>query len=68
MKRKNLTARDVTLLGQLLSQNLEKKLELFKIFVKNEIKGVQMSQVGNMDGVVLSFDMPIQYPKKKSKV
>jgi len=49
IKRKNLWVRAVTLLGQPLPQNWEEKLELFKVFVKNKIKGVQMSEVGNKD-------------------
>ena len=56
------------MLGQPLLQNWEKKLELFKLFVKNEIKGFQMSQVRHMDEFALSVDIPIQYPKKESRM
>jgi len=65
MKRKNLTIRAVFSLGQPLPQNWIKKLELFKHFVKNEIKSVQMAHVGNIDEVVLSFDMPRNYTVSK---
>ena len=53
--------RVVTSFGQPLPQIWEEKLELFKLFVKNQINGIKMSQVGNMGDVALSFDMPIQY-------
>ena len=64
----HLSAKSVTSFGQLLPENWEEKLALFKLFVKNETKGVQMLQVGNMDEFAISFDMSIQYPKKEPKI
>lgn len=59
-RRNKLTMRARTTVGQKLPDDWEKKKELFLKFVKEEVKkyALKPSEVGNMDEVPISFDMP----------
>jgi hypothetical protein len=58
MKRNDLSVRAVTSVGQQLPQNWEQKLTEFHNFYSRVKSGVDLSQVGNMDEVPITFDMP----------
>jgi hypothetical protein len=58
MKRNNLSARAVTSVGQQLLVDWEEKREIFKNYSFGLKSGVQLSQIGNMDEVAVSFDIP----------
>lgn len=58
MKRHDLSVRAVTSIGQKLPRDWEEKMAVFELFVKNAIDGVDFEQIGNMDEVSISFDMP----------
>ena len=58
MKRNNLSVRAVTSVGQQLPVDWEEKREIFKNYSFGLKSGVQLSQIGNMDEVVVSFDIP----------
>jgi len=61
MKRRNLSVRAVTSLGQKLPQDWKEKMAAFKLFVEQNIQGIELQQIGNMDEVPMSFDMPSNF-------
>lgn len=61
MKRHGLSLRAKTSTGQKLPDNWEEKLNSFLNFVHLKITDVEKSQLGNMDEVPVTFDMPSNY-------
>jgi len=61
MKRHNLTVRATTSIGQKLPVDWKEKMAVFGEFVKNATNGVNHEQIGNMDEISISFDMPSGY-------
>jgi len=62
MKRNNLSVRAVTSVGQQLPANREEKREIFRNHFFCLKSGVQISQIVNMDEVVVTFDIPSTRP------
>uniref|UniRef100_A0A914D9N8 DDE-1 domain-containing protein n=1 Tax=Acrobeloides nanus TaxID=290746 RepID=A0A914D9N8_9BILA len=58
MKRSGLSVRATTSVGQNLPAEWEEKMARFRTFVNQEKKGVKLKDLGNMDEVPVSFDMP----------
>jgi len=61
MHRNQLSVRAVTSVGQNLPINWQETVELFKLFISEKIVGVERNQIGNMDEVPMSFDMPSNF-------
>jgi hypothetical protein len=61
MKGHNLRIRAVTSIGQKLPHDWETKMASFKCFVEAKIKGINLHQIGDMDEVPMSFDMPSNF-------
>jgi len=58
MRRKNLSVRAVTSVGQNLPQDWEEKMASFKIYLEEKKINVELPHIGNMDEVPMNFDMP----------
>lgn len=58
MRRQNLVIRTITSVGQKLPEDFQEKMARFQEFVRNEIIGVSRGNLGNMDEVPVSFDLP----------
>ena len=61
MKRNNLVKRAVTSVGQNLPVDWENKLANFKDFVERNKVDIDLSNIGNMDEVPVTFDMPTNF-------
>lgn len=61
MKRNRLSVRAITSTGQKLPENWQVKVEEFHLFVGQATNGVEPSQIGNMDEIPMSFDMPTKF-------
>eukprot|EP01133_Synstelium_polycarpum_P028940 gene28940-35273_t len=61
MKREKLSVRAVTSVGQHIPQNHAQLISNFRSFVLDGMVGVQLKNLGNMDKVPVSFDMPRKY-------
>ena len=61
MRRHRLSVRATTSVGQKLPIDRKEKMASFKLFVDNEKSGIEYQQIGNMDEVLVSFDMVGNY-------
>lgn len=61
MKRNSLSVRAVTSVGQRLPANWEQRVAEFRTFLTDVRKYVRLKDLGNMDEVPVSFDMPSRY-------
>jgi hypothetical protein len=58
MKRNNLSVRFSTSVGQKLPSDWEAKVAKFRLYLRENLFGVDSCHFGNMDEVLVSFDMP----------
>ena len=58
MKRNRLSIWAVTSIGQQLPKDWNEKLENFKVFINEKKTDINIQDIGNMDEVPMSFDMP----------
>ena len=58
MKRNRLSIQAVTSIGQQLPKDWNEKLENFKVFINEKKTDINIQDIGNMDKVPMSFDMP----------
>ena len=58
MKRNQPSVRAVTSVGQILPNDWEEKIENFKLFINETKAEINIQDIGNMDEVSMSFDMP----------
>lgn len=61
MKRNNIVRRAVTSVGQHLPDDWEVKQASFVNFVNKNKEGLSLDQIGNMDEVPVTFDMPSNF-------
>jgi hypothetical protein len=61
MKKANLTVRATTSVGQKISDDYQEKIARFRQYVNVECRGINLSNVGNMDEVPVSFDLPRRF-------
>jgi hypothetical protein len=58
MKRNNSSVRFSTSVGQKLPSDWEAKVAKFRLYLRENLFGVDSCDFGNMDEVPVSFDMP----------
>ena len=58
MRRNNLSVRTATHIGQRLPNDWEARVESFKLFLEENLDGVQQMHFGNIDEVSISFYIP----------
>ncbi|KAG8239088.1 hypothetical protein J437_LFUL018809 [Ladona fulva] len=58
MRRNNLSVRSSTSVGQKLPSDWEAKVAKFRLYLKENLCGVDFQHFGNIDEVPVSFDMP----------
>ena len=58
MKRNRLSIRTVTSICQQLPKDWNEKLENFNVFINEKKTDINVQDIGNMDEVPMSFDMP----------
>jgi len=58
MKRNNLSVHFSTSVGQKLPSDWEAKVAKFRLYLRENLFGVDSCHFGNMDEVPVSFDMP----------
>jgi hypothetical protein len=58
LKRNNLTVRFSTIVGQNLPSDWEAKVSKLRLFLRENLFGVDSCHFGNMDEVPVSFDLP----------
>jgi transposase-like protein len=68
MKMNRLSIRAVTSVGQNLPSDWEEKKAAFKLFVDNIKTGIDLQHVGNMDEVLVCFDMAGNYTVEKKGI
>lgn len=65
MKKNQLVKRAATSVGQHLPVDWENKLSSFKDFVERNKEGLHLSNVGNMDGIPVTFDKSANFTIEK---
>uniref|UniRef100_A0A0N5BK13 HTH CENPB-type domain-containing protein n=1 Tax=Strongyloides papillosus TaxID=174720 RepID=A0A0N5BK13_STREA len=68
MKRNDLSVRATTSTGQKLPPDYVQKLEEFRRYVYQEIRGLNDTDIVNMDEVSVAFDVPRRYTVDKKGV
>jgi hypothetical protein len=58
MRRNNLCIHSTSSVGQKLPEDWEAKVQKFRLYVKENLCGVDPAHSGNMDEVPISFDLP----------